>query len=546
MKFIPRERQQEMIDWCLTRRKSGLLAKPGKGKTGVVLSVLDELFTTGRATRAIICAPLRVCSITWRNQIEQWDHSSWMKPIMLRTPEGLDAWHRGDFNIALINPEMLPSFDILRFCPECHVRCTTCKGKGQVGECVCPECENDRKKKVACKKCDGAGTLPKRACETCRGRKAVKTEKQIARGSTECPKCNGKWMLESRRIGTTEKLFKGKTPPPADVLVWDELSLYCSPSNQAAKSMVPYLNQFKYIIGLTGTPVPNTYMDLWAQARLLDQGKRLGISFHQFRKTFFTQDRWKKYQWDMKPGMKEVIDQKLSDMFLIIDEDNENLAAACIHDVPVTLPAEAKKQYRQFEKDLLLELKKVDEGKVTIAASSAGTLYLKLQQVLSGSIYDTDKVAHPIHTAKLDALKAIRKKHPKESILVITKFLHENERILSEIPGSEMFDEKNLPRWIKKEIPMWVSNAKSLSHGIDSLQKSCRIIVWFSLTDSNQDYVQTNARIHRPGQPDETLVYRILVPDTVDDAIAERLREKDDTEKSFMNVLRNLQKLRTT
>lgn len=106
-----------------------------------------------------------------------------------------------------------------------------------------------------------------------------------------------------------------------------------------------------------------------------------------------------------------------------------------------------------------------------------------------------------------------------------------------------MFDERELPAWQRGEIPMWVADARSLSHGIDGLQKSCRIAVWVTLTYSSETYLQTNARLVRTGQAAETIIYRLIVPGTIDDAVAEALRRKNETQSGLLEAVHALQRL---
>jgi hypothetical protein len=168
----------------------------------------------------------------------------------------------------------------------------------------------------------------------------------------------------------------------------------------------------------------------------------------------------------------------------------------------------------------------------------------KLLQITSGAVYDADRKVHQIHEAKIKALAKIRKTHGTEPMLVLTKFKHEQTRILEAIPGSRMFDEKDLGRWQDGKIHTWIADPKSLSHGIDGLQQGGRIALWFSLTHSNEAYIQTNARLVRTGQSFETIIYRLLVQGTIDDAVAETLRDKDSTQSGFTLALKNLQKLK--
>lgn len=88
-----------------------------------------------------------------------------------------------------------------------------------------------------------------------------------------------------------------------------------------------------------------------------------------------------------------------------------------------------------------------------------------------------------------------------------------------------------------------VADYRSLSHGVDGIQKGGRIAVWMTLPWSNEGYMQTNARVVRTGQSNETIVYRIVVSGTMDDAVAESLRTKSDTQSGMFNALKALQKL---
>lgn len=503
-----------MIDWCLTRDESGLLCLPGAGKTAVSLKVLERRILDGESRGALIVAPKRVCSITWPVQAAKWNHSSWMKIAHLRTPEGLKAWDEGNAHIYLINPEMLPSFWIHRVCYTCRVDCEACKAKGKInGE----------------------------PCELCNAKKfiPIEVDGEVLHPGDSCPKCKGEWLKKTWRAGIAERIFKNRKTIPVDTFIWDELSLACNHDSKSPNSLRPYLPMFKHRLGLTGTPCPNSYMDLFAQARLLDDGKRLGQFITHFQSKHFQQNPYQKYQYKIREGSKEIIDHKLSDMFLVVNDEFGELPSACIKDVEITLPEEARKEYQKMEAELLIEL-----TNTKISAPNAAALCGKLRQIVSGSVYDEDRGVHDLHDEKIKALREIRKAHKKEPILVLTSFVHETDRVLKEIKGSRKFHEKDMAEWQAGKIHTWVANCRSLSHGIDGIQVGGRIIVWLTLGYSNQDYVQTNKRVWRPGQTLETLIYRIIGTDTIDEAVAEALREKADTERGMMAALRNLQQLR--
>lgn len=347
--------------------------------------------------------------------------------------------------------------------------------------------------------------------------------------------------------GFVEKYLKRKDVP-VDIFVLDESSTAKSATSKRFNTLRPFLHDlprgnyktsFKRRWSMTGTPAPNSYLDVHAQVRLIDNGKRLGMSNHQFKQTFFQSD-FMGWKWEIKPGAKEQIDAKIADITLVmLGEDLLDLPHCAIVDVDVALPDKVKKQYKTLEKELLVSL---DTGE--LEALSAAALVTKLLQMTAGCAYDAERDVHMVHDAKIKALHGIRKKHPKEPLLVLTSYIHERERLLKEFPEAVEFDEKDMAEWRAGKISMWVGNAKSLCHGIDGLQDSGRIVVWMTPTYSNETYSQANARLVRMGQEHETIVYRILAKGTIDEAVVEVLRQKDSQQDGMMRSVQALRALR--
>lgn len=477
--FNPLPHQPKMIEWMAERDFSCLFVSPGMGKTAVTLHELDRQITNGESRGALIVAPLRVANLTWPEQVEEWSHSSWMTVANMRTPEGQQAWEDASADIFVINYEQLASKTVTRTCPKC-------KGEG---------------------------------CATC-GNSGVKT---------------------THHPGFVERFIKGRKTIPVDTIVWDELSLTKNPSSKRINALRPFNDLFTKRIGLTGTPVPNNYLDLFAQVRLIDDGKRLGRSLTHYRDTHFQAADYMGYTYELKPGAKEKIDERLSDLALVmLGDDYLDVPTCHAEDIEVTLPPKARTAYKTMEKELLLEIEDSE-----VVALTAATLTMKLVQITGGTVYDDEKETKVIHDAKIKAFKKLRKKHKDEPILLLTQFKHEKSRFLETIEGAEGFDENHLDRWKRGEIHTWVAHRKQLSHGIDGLQRGGRIAVWATLPYSNEDYIQTNARLVRTGQSYETIIYRLIAKDTIDEAVAEALRTKDDTQKGLLHALKNLQRMRS-
>tara|TARA_R110000824_G_scaffold8441_3_gene38370 strand:- start:6832 stop:8205 length:1374 start_codon:yes stop_codon:yes gene_type:complete len=326
---------------------------------------------------------------------------------------------------------------------------------------------------------------------------------------------------------------------PVDMVVWDEISKAKDPQSKRIKAFAPHRNKFKFHVGLTGTPTPNSYLDLFAQIRLLDGGDRLGLIFSRFQKEYFESD-YMGYKWTALKGSEELIQRKISDMTITLrSEDYLDIPDVIVEDHCVNLPDKARKQYKELQKELLLMLEKGE-----IEAVNAAVLAGKLLQITGGAAYDLDKEWHVIHSAKINELAKIRKmlKKEGENMLVIYHFKHELARIQEAFPEAEKFSEERMDAWNRGEIPMMLANAMSVGHGLN-LQEGANQMVWFTLTYSRELYDQTNARLARTGQTKKTYIRRILCNDSIDDAVAEALREKGESQSGLLLALKNLQTL---
>ena len=333
--------------------------------------------------------------------------------------------------------------------------------------------------------------------------------------------------------------MKGRKRLPADMVVWDELSKARNPSSTRIRAFLPYRKKFTRHVGLTGTPAPNSDLDLFAPVRLLDGGLRLGPSYFAFRQRYAESD-YQGYKWTLRPGASDQIRERIRDMTLVLRaEDWLNIPPVTVEDIDVALPDLVMKQYKQMQKEMLVEINSKE-----VTALTAAALVQKLAQFASGAVYSTDedtdtRTVVPVHDVKVKALKELHQSIGRKPMLVYTQFTHETDRIVAEIPGAQKFDEKKVPDWNAGKIPMWVSNPKECGIGL-SLQGTCHHVCWFTLGYSNEDYIQSNARIARTGQKNPTTIYRLLATRTVDWAMAEVLRSKEENQASLKDMLRHI------
>jgi SNF2 family DNA or RNA helicase len=65
--------------------------------------------------------------------------------------------------------------------------------------------------------------------------------------------------------------------------------------------------------------------------------------------------------------------------------------------------------------------------------------------------------------------------------------------------------------------------------------------VWFTLSYSREEYDQFNARVIRTGQKEETKIFHLVVPNTIDDAVLATIESKGLVQSGLLRTLRNIQ-----
>jgi SNF2 family DNA or RNA helicase len=363
-----------------------------------------------------------------------------------------------------------------------------------------------------------------------------------------------------------ESLHKVGDLSRTDLVVFDELTKAKNPTSKRINALRPLLRPAMRRWGLTGTPRPNSLLELFAQVRLLDDGQRLGRSYSQFQQTYFTSD-YMGYVWTPREGAKEAIYEKIRDLTITLRaEDYSDVADTVVEDIEVALPESAKAIYKELEKELLVLLAKSESGKESrkemlrmadaglltpidryeVVAVNAAVLVNKLLQVCGGAIYDAERAVLPVHDAKIKALQGCLKKLGTERAIIFCNFIHERERICAAVPGAvdaAKFVGDIEDAWNSGRIRWLVADPRSMGHGLN-LQVGGRNVVWFSPTHSRELYDQANARVARSGQSGVPQVFRLICSGTVDDAVVETLRERGDAQNEMLSILSNLKQLR--
>ncbi len=322
-----------------------------------------------------------------------------------------------------------------------------------------------------------------------------------------------------------------------DMIVIDELSSFKSYQAKRFRSLMKVRPFVKRIVGLTGTPSSNGLMDLWAEFRLLDMGKRLGRFITHYRDEFFLPDRRNGvqiYSYKPRPGAEVEIYRRIGDITISMRSTDYLQMPECVmNTVPVSLNEDELESYETLKKELVLEL-----GGVEIDASNAASLSSKLCQLANGAIYTEDKHTMHFHDRKLDALEDLIEGANGKPLLIAYWFKHDLARIQKRFKVRELKSSKDIADWNAGRIPVAVIHPASAGHGLN-LQAGGSTLVWFGLTWSLELYQQTNARLWRQGQQSDTVViHHIVTRGTIDEQIMKALSEKDKTQAALIDAVK--------
>lgn len=344
------------------------------------------------------------------------------------------------------------------------------------------------------------------------------------------------YVINRENVSWLVELYQRKWP--FDMVVIDELSSFKSNKSQRFKALKTVTPLIKRIVGLTGTPTPNGYLDLWPQMYLLDRGERLGKTITGYRDRYFTPGRRNGYtvfDWDLKEGAEKAIQEKIKDICISMSaEDYLDLPERINNDVLVTLDPKARALYEQLEKELILQ---VDDSNIT--ALTAATLGQKLLQIANGAVYDTEGNYIQIHDGKLEALEDIVEFN-QEPILVFYNFKHDYDRLMKHfkhLKPRTLETSKDIKDWNEGKIRLLLAHPASVGHGLN-IQAGGHIIVWFGLTWSLELYQQANARLDRQGQTENVIVHHLIAAGTWDEKVMAVLQRKDTGQAAFLYAVK--------
>jgi len=293
---------------------------------------------------------------------------------------------------------------------------------------------------------------------------------------------------------------------PFQILTVDEISYMKNTQTQRFKCIKPLLNKFDRRWGLTGSPAPNSLLDIFGPQMIIDQGATFGQFVSRFRQEYFYPSGYGGYEWKLQQDGEKRIHEKLEGKVLRMAAlDHLDLPELTYNNVYVELPPAARKIYKAFEDNLTIELA---AGNVT--AVNAAVAVMKGQQIANGGSYldmddnTTEKTSIHLHDAKTEAALELVEELSGQPCVIGYHFAHDLERLQAAFPNAPVIGsgvigaklDSIINAWNAGEIPVLLAHPMSAGHGLN-LQGAGHAVIWYSLTWSLEIYEQFIRRTQR-------------------------------------------------
>lgn len=291
-------------------------------------------------------------------------------------------------------------------------------------------------------------------------------------------------------------------------LVLDELAVYRNGGSARTKLMRKLSHQCQIVWGMTGSPIPTSPTDAWAQASVVTPST-VPKYFGRFRDELML--KVSQFKWVPKDDAVEKAFAALQPAVRYTLDDIMELPEAVERFSTIDMGKDQTRIYKALVDQCHAAVQNHE-----ITAANAGAVMMKLLQVATGWVYTSEgKIVALDNKKRIDALlDTINDTDSK--VLVFVPFKHalagisealtkegvEHAVVSGDTPERKRGEIFHLFQNTEK-YKVIAAHPQCLAHGITLTRAST--IIWFAPVTSLEIYEQANARIRRVGQKQKQL-----------------------------------------
>ena len=333
------------------------------------------------------------------------------------------------------------------------------------------------------------------------------------------------------------------------MMIIDESTTIKNPKAKRTKNILSLAKEAKYRRILTGSPVTQSPMDLWAQMDFLDPEILGQQSYYAFRTRYAVMitanaaGGTHKYQKIVKFRNLSQLGKLVSPhAYRILKKDCLDLPAKMYSKRDVELTDEQKEAYGEMKQNAIAQLK----GQSTTALNVL-TQLIRLHQITCGHMkLDTGSTMN-LNSNRLDELMHILGETTGK-VIIWANYIHDIERIEATIALSDFGQESCCTYYgatpsdkrqecIRKfqdpdsKVRFFIGNTQTGGYGITLTEAST--VIYYSNNYDLEKRIQSEDRAHRIGQKNPVLYIDLVAKGTVDEKIIQSLRNKVNIAKEI-------------
>jgi SNF2 family DNA or RNA helicase len=292
---------------------------------------------------------------------------------------------------------------------------------------------------------------------------------------------------------------------------------------------------------LTGTPLPHSPLDLWAQYRFLDPSI-FDSTYSSFKTRYAEWGGFQNRQVKKWRDMDDFNAKFYSVAFRVTKEEALDLPPEMDQTLRCELTREGRAVYDRLENDFVAWLGETPEEQITV--QNALVLLLRLQQLTGGTLRDDSGEEHVVDTAKESALAEwLEDLDPKEPAVIFANFTADLDAIrraaeraghtCAEVSGRSP---DGIATWKAGRANILAAQIRIASEGQDFTRAA--YCCYYSLGFSLLHYIQSRARIHRPGQTRPVTYYHLLATNTIDEIVLRAVQNRWELVESVLKEMK--------
>lgn len=331
--------------------------------------------------------------------------------------------------------------------------------------------------------------------------------------------------------------------PDIDHVIIDEVALFRNQSTHRWKTLNEICNKQcnRSVWGLTGSPIPNSPPDAWAQCKLVTpKNPLLPKYFSRFREQ--TMYRRGLYEWAPKDNAVETVYATMQPSVRFSLDDCLDLPPQTVINRDVQLSKEQEKAYKEMFTRLAFEMDGQEVNAMNEAIKAS-----KLLQICCGVAYDNcgQEVMLPMPN-RLDTLEEIVLESEgkvicfvpfKGALNTVVQSLRDRGITADVIDGGVTKKERDRIFYEFQNmdtIRVLVANPQAMSHGLTLT--AATTIIWYGPSYSNEVYQQACARVRRPGQRRTTVIVH-MISSKLEQSIYLRLSKKQSLQGALLDLI---------